>query len=203
MGFIDKMSSILSNDGLNILKANTDNFKKHGSDYLKARGNVNYQRDLNHKLPGSTEQTYLDEMQRVSDKRDTQIAYGRGQRALGKTTQQMAMAKAERERLKSAHANESMRGKDGKLNEEGYKHVAGEQRQALLGHITNRTEARNALLNEGKDYFIGGNWKENSARIGAATAAVGTVAVGTRYMSGGSVGYNNQGRRDIAGIPFI
>lgn len=42
-----------------------------------------------------------------------------------------------------------------------------------------------------------------AARNGIPLAAYGAVAGGTRYMSGGSMGTNNQGQRDIAGIPFL
>lgn len=40
-------------------------------------------------------------------------------------------------------------------------------------------------------------------RGGAAVGAYGAAAVGTRMISGGGIGYNNSGERDIAGIPFI
>lgn len=54
-----------------------------------------------------------------------------------------------------------------------------------------------------KDYFIGGDFKQNAARIGAAAGAYGAANVGMRAINGGGVTYNNQGQRDIAGIPFV
>lgn len=55
-----------------------------------------------------------------------------------------------------------------------------------------------------KDYYTGnGDLGVASKRIGATAAVYGGAAVGSRYVSGGGVTYNNQGQRDIAGIPFI
>lgn len=54
-----------------------------------------------------------------------------------------------------------------------------------------------------KDYFVGGGFKQNSARIGAAAGIYGAAAIGGRAISGGGATYNSQGQRDIAGIPFI
>lgn len=42
-----------------------------------------------------------------------------------------------------------------------------------------------------------------AARVGGAGAAYMGINGGLRYMSGGGMTYNNQGERDIAGIPFI
>lgn len=61
-----------------------------------------------------------------------------------------------------------------------------------------------AGIDVGLDYFVlSANKKQKAARIG--TAAVGTFvgANATRYMTGGTFGYNSRGERDIAGIPFI
>lgn len=54
--------------------------------------------------------------------------------------------------------------------------------------------------------MAGEGWARAAAvgvRAGAPLAAYGAMANGTRYMSGGSMGTNNQGERDIAGIPFL
>ena len=61
-----------------------------------------------------------------------------------------------------------------------------------------------------RGYFTGadlagqdGRTMAAAARIGAAGAAYMGVNGGLRYLSGGGMTYNNQGERDIAGIPFI
>lgn len=203
MSFLNKMTSLLSNDGTNILYSNMDNFKKHGTAYLNARKDVGYQAALNRKLPDSTDDTYREMKQSKTDQMGMQDARGASQRTLNTSQRHIDMAETERRRLKTAAENPQFRGEDGKLSKAGYEDVAAQQREAYLGQIRSRTEARNAMAKEAKDYFVGGDFTQNAARIGAATAAVGGVAVGTRYMSGGSVTHNNQGRRDIAGIPFV
>lgn len=60
------------------------------------------------------------------------------------------------------------------------------------------------LRNGVADYFKGdGDAFNATMRIGAATAATGVAAVGVRYANGGTATVNNQGQRDIAGIPFV
>ena len=54
-----------------------------------------------------------------------------------------------------------------------------------------------------KEYFTGGSRGQNATRIGAAAGAYMGVNVAGRKLSGGSVGYNNKGERDIAGIPML
>lgn len=203
MSFLNKMTSILSNEGQNILYSNMDNFKKHGSDYLNARKDVGYQGALNRKLQDATDDTYKSEQQRVVSRADELEAVRASTRSQNTAQRHVDMAATERNRLKAARENPEFRADDGKLTQAGYDSVAGEQRKAYLDQVRARTDARNGMLKEGKDYFVGGDWKQNGARIGAATAAVGAAAVGTRYMSGGSATHNNQGRRDIAGIPFV
>ena len=54
-----------------------------------------------------------------------------------------------------------------------------------------------------KSYYTDGDGWQKAARYGATGAALGTAAVGARYMTGGTATTNNRGQRDIAGIPFI
>lgn len=46
-------------------------------------------------------------------------------------------------------------------------------------------------------------FKVAAGRIGVVGGAYAGLAIGGRYISGGGVTYNNQGQRDIAGIPFV
>ena len=50
---------------------------------------------------------------------------------------------------------------------------------------------------------MGGRAMTAAVRTGTAGAAYMGANAGLRYMSGGGLTYNNQGERDIAGIPFI
>lgn len=42
-----------------------------------------------------------------------------------------------------------------------------------------------------------------ASRAALAAGGYGALALGTRYATGGTAGYNNSGQRDIAGIPFM
>jgi hypothetical protein len=48
-----------------------------------------------------------------------------------------------------------------------------------------------------------GRFMTGAVRNGAAVGGVMAAGTGLRYLSGGGMTYNNQGQRDIAGIPFI
>lgn len=54
-----------------------------------------------------------------------------------------------------------------------------------------------------QDYYLGGNLSQTATRMGVTAGAYMAGASGVRYLSGGSVGYNSKGERDIAGIPFM
>lgn len=54
-----------------------------------------------------------------------------------------------------------------------------------------------------KAYYTNPDKRVRNTRIGATAAAVGTVAIGGRYLSGGTLTTDNYGRKDIAGIPFL
>lgn len=52
-------------------------------------------------------------------------------------------------------------------------------------------------------YFSHPDKKVRENRIATAAAAYAGVAIGGRYLSGGTLTTDNYGRKDIAGIPFI
>lgn len=52
-------------------------------------------------------------------------------------------------------------------------------------------------------YFSHPDKKVKNTRIATAAAAYAGVAVGGRYLSGGTLTSDNYGQRDIAGIPFV
>lgn len=54
-----------------------------------------------------------------------------------------------------------------------------------------------------KEYYVGGTKERNVTRISASVGAYAGVNVGMRSLTGGSIGYNNKGERDIAGIPIF
>jgi len=52
-------------------------------------------------------------------------------------------------------------------------------------------------------YFSNPNKKVRNTRIATAAAAYAGVAVGGRYLSGGTLTSDKYGQKDIAGIPFV
>lgn len=88
-----------------------------------------------------------------------------------------------------------------------HKTVLGEAKKAASRQRDEQAGIARDTLKEfpgmAKDYFIGGDMKQNAARIGTAAGLYMGAAAGARYVSGGGMTYNNQGQRDIAGIPFI
>lgn len=52
-------------------------------------------------------------------------------------------------------------------------------------------------------YFMNPDKKIRNTRIATAAATYAGVAVGGRYLSGGTLTTDNYGRKDIAGVPFL
>lgn len=61
----------------------------------------------------------------------------------------------------------------------------------------------NKILKYPQAYFMNPNKSVRNTRIAAAAATYAGVAVGGRYISGGTLTRDNYGRKDIAGVPFI
>ena len=76
-----------------------------------------------------------------------------------------------------------------------------------LQHVANGAGDMSSTLLSGKDlakeYFTGGTKTQNYTRRAAAAGAYMGVNIAGRAVTGGSLGYNNKGERDIAGIPMI
>ena len=60
-----------------------------------------------------------------------------------------------------------------------------------------------SALGVGREYFSGGTKTQNYTRRAAAAGAYMGVNIAGRTVTGGSLGYNREGQRDIAGIPMI
>jgi hypothetical protein len=58
-------------------------------------------------------------------------------------------------------------------------------------------------MNMPKAYFSHPDKKVRDTRIATAAAAYAGVAIGGRYLSGGTLTSDNYGRKDIAGVPFL
>ena len=54
-----------------------------------------------------------------------------------------------------------------------------------------------------KAYFTNPDKQIKNTRIAAATTAYAGIAIGGRYLSGGTLTTDSYGRKDIAGVPFL
>ena len=77
---------------------------------------------------------------------------------------------------------------------------------ALTAQMDSITAGNGVDMNQGafgnvKDYY--GNKQKGAARAGITLGAYGAAAIGGRYANGGTIGTNNRGESDIAGIPLI
>lgn len=61
----------------------------------------------------------------------------------------------------------------------------------------------NYILNVPRAYYSNPDPKIRNTRIAATVGAYAGVAIGGRYLSGGTLTTDSYGRKDIAGIPFI
>lgn len=69
--------------------------------------------------------------------------------------------------------------------------------------IASRMTKTERIMTMPKAYFNPEDAKVKSTRIKTAVAAYAGVAIGGRYLSGGTLTTDNYGRKDIAGVPFL
>lgn len=99
------------------------------------------------------------------------------------------------DRASQKAAVENMKGKGARENFESLRDVKGKD-DTLGGNLATFGSAT-------AGYYRSGSKKTNAIRAGATAGAyMGANFIG-RSLTGGSVGYNNQGERDIAGLPFF
>ncbi len=89
------------------------------------------------------------------------------------------------------------------LNADQLKTFRESNNSIIKEHQKGSQKARKELAGHAKGYFLSGDMGTNAMRWGAVGAAYGAANVGVRTLSGGSATTNNQGQRDIAGIPFL
>lgn len=71
------------------------------------------------------------------------------------------------------------------------------------GEVTKRMSSLERAWAIPKAYFNPEDAKVKSTRIKTAVAAYAGIAIGGRYLSGGTLTTDNYGRKDIAGVPFL
>lgn len=91
-------------------------------------------------------------------------------------------------------------GDDFALHQEG---VAEELRRLQGGANQGVVNGLKQAPGVAKDYLFGGSAGQIAARNGALVGGYLGVNAAGRALSGGGLAHNNQGQRDIAGIPFL
>ena len=71
------------------------------------------------------------------------------------------------------------------------------------GISTDTLSTTDKVLKYPQAYFMNPDKKVRNTRIATTAATYAGVAVGGRYLSGGTLTRDNYGRKDIAGVPFI
>lgn len=199
MSFIDNLASIASNTPLQRLVPNTD-VSKHFANYRGAVSDGAYQRELNRQFPNTTVDGFKDEQAKLlndSAKQGTKDA------TIERNLRRHSLAGAEATRMHTIQQDSKLVDSQGKINSDGLAHARKGQQEVLDGLSNQRKEASRDLRNDAKDYFFSGDMGTNAMRWGAAASVYGAGAMGTRALTGGSATTNNQGQRDIAGIPFL
>ena len=114
------------------------------------------------------------------------------------------------QKISSKNLDESI---DGALNNIGnipdavsniIKERASESVNNIDGHkIIRQMTKTERYMNIPKAYFSHPDKKIKNTRIATAVGAYAGVAVGGRYLSGGTLTTDNYGKKDIAGVPFL
>lgn len=79
----------------------------------------------------------------------------------------------------------------------------GKNREAYTKAIRDGKATRLDMAREGWNMYNAGTASQRAMKYGATAAAYGVLAGGGRALSGGSLTTTSDGRRDIAGIPFV
>lgn len=82
-------------------------------------------------------------------------------------------------------------------------HSNGGKMKDMTGGIDTTVTGFNKIINAPRAYFDVTDPAKKKARITTAAVGYAGVAVGGRYLSGGTLTRDNYGQRDIAGVPFI
>lgn len=199
MSFINTLASLASNTPLQRLVPNTD-VSKHFANYRGAVSDGAYQRELNRQFPGSTVQDFKDEQAKLLNDSSKK---GIKDSTIERNLRRQSMAGAEATRMHTILQDSKLVDSEGKMNAGGLAYARKGQQEVLDGLSDQRKEAFRDLRSDAKEYFMSGDMGTNAMRWGAAASIYGAGAVGTRALTGGNATTNNQGQRDIAGIPFL
>ena len=208
MTFISNLASIASNTPLQRLVPDGDGLAKHFGNYRKSIKDGAYQRDLNRKTasgsPDAVNKENMEQMGRFAELEARQRA-GEVVRpsALEGAARNATMSATESTRMKTIMEDAKMVDSKGNINRDGMAAMRKGQAEQLGAINAQKKEATRGLRNEARDYFMTDKMGTNAMRWGAAASIYGAGAVGTRTLTGGSATTNNQGQRDIAGIPFL
>lgn len=202
MSFISNLASLASNTPLQRLVPNGNGMSKHFNNYRNAISDGAYQRDLNRDFHKESVESLKGRMAGQLNEASAHATNNRVSKS-ARAERRADMAGTEAHRMKEIQGTAKYVDSQGKINADGLRAARSGQQDVLNALTKQRQEAGRGMRQEAKDYFMSGDLGTNAMRWGAVAGAYGGLAVGTRALTGGSATTNNQGQRDIAGIPFI
>ena len=205
MAFIDSLAGIASNLGLSKLApANTDAIASAYRKYGTAGNKANIHRSANREAANRGGDYFDESFADYAEKASAAQRLNSPKKAEKLAQRGLAAQDVALNYRQAAGISDVSTKLDGtKLTPDQLTTFRKKNNEQITGYRKDQLDARKELLGHAKDYFFSGDMGTNAMRWGAAATAYGGVAVGTRVLTGGSATTNNQGRRDIAGIPFI
>lgn len=204
MSFIDNLTQITANLGLGKLTpTNSDAIRDSMKAYRENSRSARVTRQAGRDARTSTDSEMLEKANRSHElaQEAQNMERMKTARAHGNDTIAKMQTYRRYQAAMGVEAGSEATGK--KLTSSQLADFRKENNKAITDYTKEARKAGRQLRDHTKDYFMSGDLGTNALRWGAAGAAYGGVAVGTRVMSGGSATTNNQGQRDIAGIPFL
>ena len=204
MSWIDSLAGIASNVGLGKLApTNGDAFREAYGTYRRNSILANTARSSSREGASKQGEFFDNTSKEYAKKMDAAEKLGHQRSAKGHAARSegYAYAGVNYRTAKGLGLDADVKGT--KLSPEELDKFRDLNRDNLTTYRKNQKAASKELRGLAKGYYFSDDLGANALRWGATAAAYGGVATGTRAITGGSATTNNQGQRDIAGIPFI
>ncbi|MBQ1769723.1 MAG: hypothetical protein IIZ99_03350 [Turicibacter sp.] len=138
--------------------------------------------------------------------RPANFRVGKGAQAWGEMTgeqRKIAIQKSQVLRSKEAErVADAIAGAQGKGTRETFNLLRDSYAGGETSKLSTVKSSAKAAGLMAQDYYTSGNFTQTATRVGVTAGAYMVGASGARYLSGGSMGYNSKGERDIVGVPF-
>lgn len=200
MSFVDSLANIASNLGMSRLVP--ENMDKFGEARLAFKAGNAKERILKSadRVAHNKKGKYYDDAHAEAERRYDDLEPGAKRRAM-RGIEREAHAQSVLNFRTSTKADDWL---DTRLSGKELEEFRKKNKVSIKAAQKEKIDGRKEMRQLTKDYFSGdGDFLTGAMRVGAATTAYGAAAVGARALTGGSATTNNQGQRDIAGIPFF